>query len=162
MTLLGQFALWTAFVVGLWCVVLSFSGAWRGRPDLSRTIVRSVYAIFACMVVASISLWKGLITHDFNMEYVWAYTSRNLPSQYIFSAFWAGQKGSLLFWGVVLSLFASLAQLLTPRRYADLMPYVAGVTSVVVAFFVMVYKDKLERLFRIWHVTSRRKDRKNR
>jgi cytochrome c biogenesis factor len=80
MTLLGQFALWAAFVVGLWCVVLSFSGKWQGRPELSRTIVRSVYAVCACLIVASISLWKGLITHDFNMEYVWAYTSRNLPS----------------------------------------------------------------------------------
>jgi cytochrome c-type biogenesis protein CcmF len=88
--------------------------------------------------VASLALWKGLISHDFNIEYVAAYTSRNLPPYYIVSAFWAGQKGSLLFWAVVLSLFASLAQLLTPRRYADLMPYVAGVTSTVVAFFVSV------------------------
>src|SRR3954466_4069882 len=138
MTLLGQFALWAAFLLGLWCVVLSFSGRWQGRPDLSATIVRSVYAICGCLLVASVSLWKGLISHDFNMEYVWAYTSSNLPSAYIFSAFWAGQKGSLLFWAVVLSIFASAAQLLTPRRFSDLMPYVAGVTSAVVAFFVSV------------------------
>jgi cytochrome c-type biogenesis protein CcmF len=138
MTLLGQFALWAAFLLGLWCVVLSFSGRWHGRPQLSSTIVRSVYAICGCLLVASVSLWKGLITHDFNMEYVWAYTSSNLPSAYIFSAFWAGQKGSLLFWAVVLSLFASAAQLLTPRRFGYLMPYVAGVTSAVIAFFVSV------------------------
>jgi cytochrome c-type biogenesis protein CcmF len=138
MTLLGQFALWAAFLIGLWCVALSFSGSWRGRPDLSATIVRSVYAIFGCLVVASLALWKGLIAHDFNMEYVWAYTSRNLPSAYIFSAFWAGQKGSLLFWAVVLSLFASAAQLLTARRFSYLMPYVAGVTSAVITFFVSV------------------------
>src|SRR5829696_6527225 len=138
MTLLGQFALWAAFVIGLWCVVLSFSGRWQGRPELSATIVRSVYAVFGCLVVASLALWQGLVTHDFNIQYVWAYTSRNLPSSYIFSAFWAGQKGSLLFWAVVLSLFASAAQLLTARRYAQLMPYVAGVTSAVVTFFVSV------------------------
>jgi cytochrome c-type biogenesis protein CcmF len=138
MTLLGQFALWAAFLLGLWCVVLSFSGRWHGRPELSSTIVRSVYAICGCLLVASVSLWKGLITHDFNMEYVWAYTSSNLPSAYIFSAFWAGQKGSLLFWAVVLSVFATAAQLLTPRRFGYLMPYVAGVTSAVVAFFVSV------------------------
>ncbi len=88
--------------------------------------------------MATVSLWKGLVTHDFNIEYVAAYTSRNLPPYYIVSAFWAGQKGSLLFWAMVLSLFASLAQLLTSRRYAHLMPYVAGVTSAVVAFFVSV------------------------
>ncbi|MEP7227272.1 MAG: cytochrome c-type biogenesis CcmF C-terminal domain-containing protein, partial [Gemmatimonadales bacterium] len=149
MTLLGEFALWAAFVLGLWCVVLSFSGRWQGRPDLSATVVRSIYAIFGCLIVASLSLWKGLISHDFNMEYVAAYTSRNLPSSYIFSAFWAGQKGSLLFWAVVLSLFSSAAQLLTPRRFDYLMPYVAGVTAAVITFFVTVMifaADPFERL----------------
>jgi cytochrome c-type biogenesis protein CcmF len=138
MTLLGQFALWTAFTLGLWCVVIAFSGRWRGRPELTATAIRAVYAVFGCLVVASLALWKGLISHDFNIEYVAAYTSRNLPSYYIVTAFWAGQKGSLLFWAVVLSLFASLAQLLTPRRYAHLMPYVAGVTSAVLVFFISV------------------------
>jgi cytochrome c-type biogenesis protein CcmF len=138
MTLLGQFALWAAFLIALWCLAIAVSGRWRGRPELATTVVRSVYAVFGCLVVASLALWKGLITHDFNIEYVAAYTSRNLPPYYIVSAFWAGQKGSLLFWAVVLSLFASLAQLLTPRRHADLMPYVAGITSAVTAFFLSV------------------------
>ncbi|HEX6407153.1 MAG TPA: heme lyase CcmF/NrfE family subunit [Gemmatimonadales bacterium] len=138
MTLLGQFALWAALLFALWSVAIGFTGRWRDQPELARSVIRSVYAVFGCLAVASIALWKGLIGHDFNIEYVAAYTSRNLPSYYIFSAFWAGQKGSLLFWAVVLSLFASAAQLLTPRRYAHLMPYVAGVTSSVVAFFVSV------------------------
>jgi cytochrome c-type biogenesis protein CcmF len=138
MTLLGQFALWSALLLGLWGAAIAFFGRWQDRPDLAASVTRSVYAVLACLVVASLSLWKGLISHDFNIEYVAAYTSRNLPPYYLFSAFWAGQKGSLLFWAVVLSIFASLAQLLTPRRYADLMPYVAGVTSTVVAFFVSV------------------------
>ncbi len=138
MTLLGQFALWAAFLIGLWSVAISFSGRWRSRPELATTVVRSVYAIFGCLVVATFSLWKGLVTHDFNIEYVAAYTSRNLPSYFIVSALWAGQKGSLLFWATVLSLFATFAQLLTGRRYAHLMPYVAGVTTAVVTFFVSV------------------------
>ncbi|MEO7985169.1 MAG: heme lyase CcmF/NrfE family subunit [Gemmatimonadales bacterium] len=149
MTLLGQFALWAAFLIGLWSVVISFSGRWRERPELATSVVRSVYVIFACLVVATISLWKGLVTHDFNIEYVAAYTSRNLPSYFIVSALWAGQKGSLLFWATVLSLFASLSQLLTSRRYSHLMPYVAGVTSAVVAFFlsVMIFgSNPFERL----------------
>jgi cytochrome c-type biogenesis protein CcmF len=149
MTLLGQFALWAALVLGVWCFVLSFGGRWQGRPDLSATVVRSIYAITGCLIVASLALWKGLVSHDFNMEYVAAYTSRNLPSAFIFSAFWAGQKGSLLFWAVVLSLFASAAQLLTPRRFAYLMPYVAGVTAAVITFFVSVMifaADPFERL----------------
>src|SRR5574337_350870 len=138
MTFLGQFALWSAFLVALWGAVVGFSGRWRGRPELEASVTRSVYAVFAALAVASIALWKGLLAHDFNIEYVWAYTSRNLPTYFVLSAFWAGQKGSLLFWAVVLSIFAALAQFLTSRRYRALLPYVAAVTQTVVAFFVMV------------------------
>src|SRR5215203_3717650 len=138
MTLLGEFALWSSLLIAVWCVAIAFSGSWISRPDLSQSVVLSVYAITWCLLVGAVALWQGLVSHDFNIEYVAAYTSRNLPPYYIFSAFWAGQKGSLLFWAVVLSLFASAAQLLTARRYAQLMPYVAGVTSSVVTFFVSV------------------------
>jgi len=55
----------------------------------------------------------------------------------VFAAFWAGQKGSLLFWAGILSLFGAMAQGLTSRRHAALLPYVAAVTNLVVAFFVI-------------------------
>ena len=136
MTLLGQFALWVGLVAGLWSAVVAFSGKVRGRPELAATAVRGAYALCAAMVVASLALWKGLFTHDFNIEYVAGYTSRNLPTAYILTAFWAGQKGSLLFWALVLSLFGVLAQLMTSRRHKELMPYVAGITSGVAVFFI--------------------------
>src|SRR5688572_12544407 len=135
-TLLGEFSLWLALLLSAWSAVLAFSGRWQGRPDLTASVRGAVYATFGALAVATLSLWKGLAGHDFNIEYVAAYTSRNLPDGYIISALWAGQKGSLLFWAVVLSLFGAVAQLLTPRRYDALMPYVAAVTSAVVAFFV--------------------------
>ena len=137
MTLLGQFCLWIAILVGTWGAIVGFSGRWQGRPALAEAVIRSVYAVFGLMVVATICLWQGLISHDFNIEYVAGYTSRNLPTYFIVSALWAGQKGSLLFWAVVLSLFSSLAQWLTSARYRAMMPYVAATTLSVVTFFVI-------------------------
>ncbi len=138
MTLLGQFALWIALLIGTAGAIAGFSGKWQERPALAQAVIRSVYAVFILMVVASLALWKGLISHDFNIEYVASYTSRNLPAYFIVSAFWAGQKGSLLFWALVLSLFASLAQWLSASRFRPLMPYVAAVTMSVVVFFTAV------------------------
>lgn len=138
MTLLGQFALWAAFLLALWTAAVGFSGAWRGRPELVRSLRRAVYAILGALLVASAALWYGIVTHDFNIEYVAAYTSRNLPKPYLISAFWAGQKGSLLFWAAVLGIFAALAQALTPKRHEGLLPHVAAVTSVTTAFFIAV------------------------
>ena len=138
MTFLGTFALWTALLVGLWGAVVAFSGRWRWQPALERSVTRSVYAVWFALVVAAFALWRGLFAHDFNIEYVWAYTARNLPDVFVATAFWAGQKGSLLLWALILTLFGALAQFLTPRRYAPLLPYVAGVTLAVAVFFISV------------------------
>jgi cytochrome c-type biogenesis protein CcmF len=137
-TLLGHFALWAAFLIGVWSAGLAFFARWQDRPELSLAIRRGSYAICAALLVASAALWKGLFSHDFNIEYVAAYTSRNLPEYYLVTAFWAGQKGSLLFWAVVLGIFGALAQALTSNRFKDLLPYVAGVTNITAAFFIAV------------------------
>ncbi len=138
MTLLGQFALWTAFLIGLWTAGLAFFARWQDRPDVALTVRRGAYGVCIALLVAAIALWKGIFAHDFNIEYVASYTSRNLPEYYLVSAFWAGQKGSLLFWAVVLGIFGALAQLLTSEKHKDLLPYVAGITNLVAVFFISV------------------------
>src|SRR4029077_14708482 len=108
------------------------------RGDLARSAHRAVFAMCGALLVAVFALEWALFQHDFNVEYVAAYTSRNLPIFYTWSALYAGQKGSLLFWATVLSLFGSLALVLTPRRHRELLPYVAGVVALVASFFISV------------------------
>jgi len=138
MTLLGTLALWLALLVGVWGTLAGFVGGLKDRPDLARSARNAVFAMCGALVVAVAALEWALFQHDFNVEYVAAYTSRNLPIFYTWSALYAGQKGSLLFWATVLSAFGSLALVLTPRRHRELLPYVAGVVSVVAAFFISV------------------------
>ncbi len=85
-----------------------------------------------------ISLEISIFRHDFSLEYVAAYTSRNLPTFYLWSALYAGQKGSLLFWATVLSLFATLVQIMTGGRHRVYLPFVAAVTCTVATFFITV------------------------
>src|SRR6266566_3546793 len=138
MTLLGPLSLWLAFLVGLWGAITGFVGGAQGRVDLQRSARHATFALFGALLVAVISLEIGIFRHDFSLEYVAAYTSRNLPTFYLWSALYAGQKGSLLFWATVLSLFASLVQLFTSRRHRVYLPYVAAVTCLVATFFISV------------------------
>src|SRR6266581_4951857 len=119
MTLLGTLALWLALLVGVWGALAGFVGGLKDRPDLARSARHAVFALCGALLVA-------------------AYTSRNLPVFYTWSALYAGQKGSLLFWASVLSVFGSLALVLTPRHHRALLPHVAGVVSLVAAFFISV------------------------
>ena len=138
MPLLGHLSLWLAFLVGLWGAITGFAGGAQQRFDLQRSARRATFALFGALLVAVISLEVAIFRHDFNLEYVAAYTSRNLPTFYLWSALYAGQKGSLLFWATVLSLFAALTQLLTGRRHRVYLPYVAAVTCLVATFFISV------------------------
>ena len=138
MTILGQIALWLALLLAVWGSAVGILGGIRQRPALMQSARRTSYSLFGVLSVASIALLVALLRHDFNVQYVWAYTSRNLPIPYTLSAFYGGQAGSLLFWAFVLTVFAAAAQWLTPKRYDHLMPYVAAVTSMVTLFFVAV------------------------
>jgi cytochrome c-type biogenesis protein CcmF len=138
MTLLGNLALWLAFLMGLWGAVTGFAGGLQGRTDLQRSARYAVFAMFAALVVAVICLEVAIFRHDFNVAYVAGRTSRNLPTFYLWSALYSGQEGSLLFWATVLSLFAALAQVLTSARHRAYLPFVAAVTCVVAAFFISV------------------------
>src|SRR5881398_3399386 len=129
MTVLGSTCLWLAFLLGMWGALAGIVGGLAGRPDLARSARHAVFAMCGSLLVAVFSLEWALFHHDFNVEYVAAYTSRNLPIFYTWSALYAGQKGSLLFWATVLTLFGSLALVLTPRRHSDLLPTVAGVVA---------------------------------
>ena len=138
MTVLGHLSLWLALLVGLWGAITGFVGGLQDRRDLQQSARHATFVMFGALVVACISLEVAIFRHDFSVEYVAAYTSRNLPTFYLWSALYAGQKGSLLFWATVLTLFASLALLLTNRRHAIYLPYVAGVSCLVAGFFVTV------------------------
>src|ERR1043166_7016408 len=131
MILLGNLALWLAFLIGLWGAITGFVGGVQGRADLQHSARHASFALFGALLVAVISLELAIFRHDFSLEYVAAYTSRNLPTFYLWSALYAGQKGSLLFWATVLSLFAVLAQVMTGRRHRMYLPYVAAVTCLV-------------------------------
>jgi cytochrome c-type biogenesis protein CcmF len=149
MTELGNIALWIALLIGLWGSAVAFMAGRTHRADLGRSAERSIFALWGLLVIASAGLMRALLTHDFNVEYVAAYTSRNLPVFYTWSAFYAGQKGSLLLWALVVSTFGSVALLVNRGKYRELTPYVAGTIAVIATFFVatMVFaSNPFERL----------------
>ncbi len=135
MTDLGSFALVFALAVTLYAVVAAFRGGWSRQMDLVRSAENSVLVIFALLSIAAAGLIYAFVTRDFSIEYVASYSSRDLPLFYTISAFWGGQKGSLLFWSWILGLFGTIVVLQNRHRNRELMPYVVGIIGIVLLFF---------------------------
>ncbi|HKR54851.1 MAG TPA: cytochrome c biogenesis protein CcsA, partial [Gemmatimonadales bacterium] len=136
MSLLGDVTLWIALLLGAWGALTGFTGGVTGRTDLQQSSRNAVFALCAVLLVAVFALEWLLFAHDFNVEYVAAHISSNLPTFYTWSALYSGQQGSLLFWAAVLSIFGSFAMVTTAPRHRVYLPYVGAVVCVVAVFFV--------------------------
>src|SRR5690606_26681475 len=70
--------------------------------------------------------------------YVASYSNRSLETFYKVAGLWSGQRGSLLFWLLILMLFASIAVWSNRRQNREFMPYVVGVLASIASFFLVV------------------------
>jgi cytochrome c-type biogenesis protein CcmF len=134
--LIGELSLWVALLMATWAGTVSFAGGALKRRDLVLSGERGIYATLVMVLLASIGLWTALFTHDFSIKYVASFSSANLPKIYTFTAFWAGQAGSMLFWALILASYSALAVFTNRNRNRELMPYVSGTLAVVLIFFL--------------------------
>jgi len=133
----GHYSLVFAWAMSLFAIAaLWFS---RRRPTaLRKSGYRAVVASFILIATASLALLVLLVRHDFRVEYVAAYTSRDLPLTYVLTAFWGGQSGSLLLWTLLLAVFAVIVLVQNRNKHEDSLPYVAAVIVGVQHFFLSV------------------------
>lgn len=136
MILIGELSLWVALLMAVWSATVSFAGGSLRRADLVMSGERAMYATCAMIVLASIGLWTAIFTSDFSIKYVASFTSSNLPVIYKFTAFWAGQAGSLLFWALILVIYSVIAVYTGKSRTPELIPYVTGTLALIIVFFL--------------------------
>ncbi len=138
MTVLGELALWVALPVSIWGVVLAFVGGRTDRGDLVLSAERSVHVVSVLLLLASLGIIAAFVGDRFEYWYVANYSSRELETYYKVSGLWAGQRGSLAFWALLLAFFSSLTVFQNRRRNREFMPYVTGVLLAILAFFLVV------------------------
>jgi cytochrome c-type biogenesis protein CcmF len=135
---LGPLALHLGLVLAVYAIVTSLIGAWWRRRDIVASGEHAALAVWGCVVVAAATLLHALAIHDFRIEYVAAYSSSTLPLYYTVAALWGGQKGSLLFWLLILTSITAVVELQNRQRNRELMPYVTAVLMAIATFFLMM------------------------
>jgi len=127
-----------AFIITAFTALVSAFGFRKSRGDFLSSSRRGVVLTFGLLSFASAILVYALLAHDFRLEYVAGYTSTTLPPFYSLSAFWAGQKGSLLFWAWILSGFTALVIYQNREKNQHLMPYVVTTLMTIEGFFLLL------------------------
>ena len=98
---IGHFFTILSFVISLLAAAAYFF-ATQNRDNDSykswRNIGRTSFIIHTISVWTIIGvIFYIMINQYFEYQYAWAHVSEDLPMRYIFSAFWEGQEGCLLY-----------------------------------------------------------------
>jgi cytochrome c-type biogenesis protein CcmF len=104
---LGNPLLVLAFVAALFSLFLFLLGA-KDKGKYQESGKKIYYLFFFFVSLAGIDLLYLFLTHHFQVEYVYGYSSSDLPFFYLVSSFWAGQEGTFLLWlffGALLGIF---------------------------------------------------------
>ena len=135
---LGEYALWIALPISIVGAVLAFWGGAKRRGDLVLASELSVYTVFFLLILTSIGIVVAFLTDRFDYWYVANYSNRELDTYFKVSGLWAGQRGSLVFWVLLLSLFSVVATYSNRFKNREFMPNVVGVLLSITGFFLVV------------------------
>lgn len=113
--IIGKLSLYVAFGASIIAFILYFLNtkhATNSRPVKYKNLARTFFVAHVVgVLVAGGTLFFMIAKHYFEYQYVWQYTSKDLPIQYMISAFWAGQEGSFLIWTIWQALLGLLLML---------------------------------------------------
>lgn len=122
---IGNVFLAGSFVAALFALITYAISAYREDKKIESISHKLWVAKGVFLLVASGILIYLTMTHQFQYYYVWNYTSLDLETQYLFSAFYGGQEGSFMLW-ILFSFIVGLGLIKWTRK-----PYRAPVMFVM-------------------------------
>ena len=135
---LGFVALLLALLLAVFSAISFAVGARNGSARVLEIARATFLATCTLVTLAVAALLYLLLSHDFSIEYVANYSSRDMSPLYIMSSLWAGNGGSLLTWAWLLTVFGAVFLWSKWRGSQAIAPYAAAVIMGTTAFFLIL------------------------
>ena len=150
----GYGILVVALLVSLYSVVAALVGVRTKSAALVESARRAMLLTWPLITLSALALIYLLVNNHFEISFVYEVTSRSMPTYLKITAWWGGQAGSLVFWSWLMSAFASLVTLRKWDRDREFLPWVIVVSSVTMAFFLMMSVVFENPFARMWFAPS--------
>lgn len=103
--IVGYIAIIVSFVASIIAAVFYFL-YYQKNATRSLTIANSAfYVMFGGVVFAIGLLLSQILSYNFQLNYVYSYSSLALPWHFVFTTLWAGQEGTFLMWLAYSAIF---------------------------------------------------------
>jgi cytochrome c-type biogenesis protein CcmF len=99
----GKIMVYLSLVVSVITAIVYFMSV--KKPNLIR-VGRYGYTFLTLIFVAiSIYLLTNILQHNYQLTYIWEYSSNQLHDWFLIASFYSGQQGSFLLWGLMIVIF---------------------------------------------------------
>jgi len=149
---IGHFALVLALVIALVQSVFPILGTVTNNAQWVAMAKPTARAQLLFMSIAFACLVISFLDSDFSVRYVANNSNTLMPTIYKVSAVWGAHEGSLLLWGLILSVWAALVSIFSKGISAVMLARVLSVMGMIgVGFllFMLLTSNPFERLFPI-------------
>ena len=135
---LGHLAVVISLAATLYAAGAFIVGGRSGDAAVLASARRAIYAAFALVAFACLAMVASLLSHDFSVAYVARNNATTTPPFYSVISLWAALEGSILFWTLLATGWASLVLYRYRSRLPALMPWVGATLALGAAFFLAV------------------------
>ena len=138
MSFLGNAAIILAFLVAIYTIASAMMDSRKNKYGVPAGARFGVFAVAGLVTLAVGVLLVSLLTHNFSLKYVADYSSRSTSLLYLVTGLWAGNPGSLLFWGWTISLSGAVLLWRSDKNNRGLMPEAVSVIMFTVILFLVL------------------------
>ena len=136
---LGSSSLTISFIISAFSLIALIIGTSKKDWRFVEAAIRGTKAVTFFMSISVGILIYAFVTNEFSIEYVSNYSEISLPLFYKITGLWAGQKGSLLFWGWLLAVYTYIVAVKDEKNPgATHLPYVLTFLNITVLFFLFL------------------------
>ena len=109
-----------------------------GNGALFVRLGRSAFGLAAAATLGTAAvLGTLLVTHRFDVQYVYDHSARAMSPLYYFPSFWAGQEGSFLLWGFWIAILGVVLAVTSGAAERRVMPIYASVLLFLMGMLVI-------------------------
>jgi cytochrome c-type biogenesis protein CcmF len=123
--------------VALIVSIVAYYLFFKRNDDELRQLGRTAFYFASGLIFFQASmLMYGLLTHQFQWQYVFSYSSTDLSLYYLISTFWAGQEGTFMLWLTLGSIYGIIIMSMKTKDEPMVMSYMALVQAFIVLILI--------------------------
>jgi cytochrome c-type biogenesis protein CcmF len=144
--MIGKFFVYFAFASTLLATIMYFLST-RKEGHFIKVGRNAYYSLIASIVIIAVLHLSNILSHNFQITYVWQYSSKELTDPLLLASFYAGQEGSFLLWALFVSLVGLF--LMPYARKHNYESWVMGFYSLIMVFLTMmlIFKSPFDSIW---------------